>query len=56
MEWRKASYSAENGNCVEVAAAGTILVRDTRDRDGVTLSVPAPAWRSLAERLKAAAS
>ena len=45
MEWRKATYSAENGNCVEVASAGSVLIRDTQDRAGVTLSVPAQAWR-----------
>jgi hypothetical protein len=28
-------------------------VRDTQDRDGVTLTIPAPAWRTLAGRLKA---
>jgi hypothetical protein len=41
MEWRKASYSAESGNCVEVAADGSILARDTQDREGVTLSISA---------------
>ena len=43
MEWRKATYSVENGNCVEVASAGAVLIRDTQDRDGVTLTVPARA-------------
>lgn len=52
MDWRKASYSAENGNCVEVASNGTILVRDTQDRDGVALSLPAATWRAFAARLK----
>jgi hypothetical protein len=45
-DWRKSSYSNDNGgNCVEAASgAGVILVRDTTDRDGVTLSVPASTW------------
>jgi Domain of unknown function (DUF397) len=47
MEWRKSTYSVENGNCVEVASAGTVMIRDTQDRDGMTLSVPAPAWRAF---------
>jgi hypothetical protein len=43
--WRKSSYSSGNGGaCVEVSTADAILVRDTTDRDGVTLSVPAGAW------------
>ncbi len=52
MEWRRATYSVENGNCVEVASAGTVLIRDTRDRDGVTLSIPAQAWRAFAARVR----
>jgi predicted secreted Zn-dependent protease len=32
LNWRKASYSAANGGCVEVAGHdGMILVRDTKD-------------------------
>ena len=54
MDWRKASYSAENGNCVEVASTENILVRDTQDRDGVTLSLPGAAWNAFASWLKAA--
>ena len=52
MEWRKATYSVENGNCVEVASPGAVLIRDTRDRDGVTLTVPAPAWRAFTTQLR----
>jgi Domain of unknown function (DUF397) len=52
MEWRKATYSVENGNCVEVASASAVLVRDTQDRDGVTLSIPAGAWRSFYTTIK----
>jgi Domain of unknown function (DUF397) len=47
--WRTASYSGANGGeCVEVAsAADAVLVRDTKDRDGWTLGVPASAWRAF---------
>ena len=51
--WRKASYSGNSGNCVEVGdAARVVLVRDTTDRDGGTLSVPADAWQAFTNRLK----
>ena len=52
--WRKSSYSDGNGgNCVEAASGdGVILVRDTVRRDGVTLSVPAAAWKRLIDELK----
>ncbi len=48
--WRTSSYTAGSGNCVEVApaaAAGTVLVRDTKDREGPVLAVPATAWRAF---------
>jgi Domain of unknown function (DUF397) len=51
--WRKASYSATNGNCVEVAdATGVVLVRDTTDRGGAALNVSAAAWQSFTTSLK----
>jgi uncharacterized protein DUF397 len=52
-EWRKSSYSDGNGGqCVEVAGDGVILVRDTTNRDGVTLGVPASAWKSFTRMIK----
>ena len=47
--WRTASYSGANGGeCVEVASTDSaVMVRDTKDRDGGTLSVPASAWRAF---------
>jgi hypothetical protein len=52
--WRKASYSSGNGgNCVEVGLGlDAVAVRDTRDRDGVTLSVPVGAWASFTASLR----
>jgi Domain of unknown function (DUF397) len=52
--WRKSSYSDSSGNaCVEVARpGGTVLVRDTTDRAGAVLAVPAGAWRAFAAELK----
>ena len=47
--WRKSSYSDGNGgDCVETASgSGVIVVRDTADRDGVTLSVPTDSWQAV---------
>jgi hypothetical protein len=53
--WRKASYSANNGtNCVEagVAERGRVLVRDTANRDGAVLDVPAAAWERFTSSLR----
>ncbi len=52
--WRKSTYSDGNGgDCVETASdAGAVLVRDTTDRGGVTLTVTAQAWRGLLTRLR----
>jgi len=41
MDWRTPTYSAENGNCVEVSSVGTVMIRDAQDQDGVTLNFPA---------------
>ena len=47
--WRKSTYSSANGGeCVELASGqGTILIRDTADRGGGTLSVPASVWTAF---------
>jgi hypothetical protein len=53
-EWRKSSYSDGNGGqCVEAADdARVIMVRDTTDRDGVTLAIPAEAWQTFTAALR----
>jgi hypothetical protein len=53
MNWRKSSYSGNGGqNCVEVGSAGAVLVRDTTDQGGVTLSVSAAAWSAFLGTLR----
>jgi Domain of unknown function (DUF397) len=45
--WRTSSYSYESGNCVEVAPApDVVLIRDSKDRTGPALTVPA-AWHAF---------
>jgi hypothetical protein len=53
--WRKSSHSNGGANtCVEVGrAASVVLVRDTTDRAGAVLTVPAPAWRALLAGIRA---
>jgi hypothetical protein len=53
--WRKSSYSGANGgSCVETAtSAGAVLVRDTKDRAGGTLTFGADAWQRFTAELKA---
>jgi len=53
MDWRKSSYSGANGGqCVEVASAEGVAVRDTTDREGATLEFNAAAWRQFTRRLR----
>ncbi|WP_433347539.1 DUF397 domain-containing protein [Micromonospora sp. CA-111912] len=50
--WRTATRSSNNGgDCVEVAdnLAGRVLVRDSKDRDGGTLSFAPAAWRAFVD-------
>jgi hypothetical protein len=52
-EWRKSTFSdANGGDCVEVASAGVVMVRDTKDRAGALLAVPADAWQKFTASLK----
>ena len=54
--WRKSSYSGNSGSadCVEVGtAAPGVVVRDTTNRGGAVLTVPAGAWRALLAEVRA---
>lgn len=47
-DWRKSSHSGDNGGeCVEVATAGAVLVRDTIDRNGTVLAFTGSSWRDF---------
>ncbi len=45
-EWRKSSYSSQDGNCVEVARnlPGLVAVRDSKAPDGAKLLVSPETW------------
>lgn len=54
-QWRKSTKSGNNGgDCVEVAdnLPGVVLVRDTKDRDGGTLTFSPAAWRTFVANLR----
>jgi hypothetical protein len=51
--WRKSTYSSsDGGSCVEVGQDRMILVRDTTDRDGGTLTLTAGAWQAFMASIK----
>ncbi|CAM5544210.1 DUF397 domain-containing protein [Streptomyces xanthochromogenes] len=55
--WFTSSYSSNGGQCVEVAAnlaasRGTVPVRDSKDRSGPILDVPAGAFSAFVEGVK----
>jgi Domain of unknown function (DUF397) len=53
MDWRKSSYSGANGGqCVEVASGDGVVVRDTTNRDDVTLEFPVGAWAAFVTRIR----
>jgi hypothetical protein len=49
MEWRKSSYSSENGECVEFAdlGNGTRAIRDSKNPTGPTLRFTTAAWAAF---------
>ena len=52
-DWRTASHSNGNAECVEVGlAVETIAVRDSKNRSGAVLAVPAGAWHRFTASLK----
>lgn len=45
--WRRSSYSANGGACLEVCCSNNVLVRDSRQSGTVMLAFSAAAWKEL---------
>lgn len=54
LVWRKSSWSAFNGDCVEVAGlgGGLVGVRDSKDRTGSVLVTSSEAWQAFLDNIK----
>jgi hypothetical protein len=54
QSWRTSTYTGNGGgNCVEVGhAANAVIVRDTKNRGGLVLNVPAHAWAKFTASLR----
>ena len=53
-EWRKSSYSSQDGNCVEVARnlPGLVAIRDSKALAGAKLMVSQESWRVFLKSLR----
>ena len=56
IEYRTSSFCSL-GDCVEVGVrpTGSVLVRDTKDRDGDALQFSVEEWRSFLDEVKSGA-
>ncbi|MDX6742486.1 DUF397 domain-containing protein [Actinocorallia sp. A-T 12471] len=57
VAWRKSSYSAQNGACVEVGKAArstAVGVRDSKNPQAPALAFARPAFGALVSAVKAA--
>jgi hypothetical protein len=53
-DWRKASRSVNNGQCVEVGSTrAAVMVRDSVNPSGPVVSYPARAWQGFLATTKA---
>ena len=51
IDWRKSRFSADQGNCVEIAAlTGSVFVRDSKDISGAVLTMSPAQWAGFMRR------
>lgn len=56
IRWTKSSYSAAQGNCIEVGRLeDAVVVRDSKDPDGPVLSLTRTQWATFIQALKTGA-
>jgi hypothetical protein len=52
--WRKSSRSVGDGDCIEIAIVdSSVLVRDSKDKNGPTLAMKTDLWIALIRAMKA---
>ena len=51
-DWRKSSFSGENGTCVEVAFTNTVGIRDSKKPESGRLTIPPAQWATFLTRVK----
>lgn len=52
--WRTSSYSANGGECVEVAVtSGAVAVRDSKDRNGGHFTMSPDRWKAFLNAVQA---
>lgn len=53
VAWRRSSYSADQGNCLEISTGRSfVLVRDSRDHCGPRLVLTLDQWRAMVRRMR----
>ncbi|MEU5127482.1 DUF397 domain-containing protein [Streptomyces mobaraensis] len=57
IEWRKSTYSAGEGECIEISCVirDLVLIRDSKSPYAARLHFPIPTWRAFTQALRSGA-